>query len=72
MKRNIGNRIIHISMSNINFDCPHCGEKYQDKDDKYLDKCNKNKSGITSIRCRCGEKFGMTYDMMGHAIGFKL
>ena len=62
-----------LTLSNINFECPYCNEKYSDENDKYLDKCNNNKSGYTSIRCsRCGEKFGMTYDITGDAVGFKL
>ena len=47
-------------------------KKYDDLDDKYLDRCNNNKSGFTKINCNCGNKFGMTYDIQGDAIGFKL
>jgi Zn finger protein HypA/HybF involved in hydrogenase expression len=64
---------IHISFSNVNFQCPHCGSKYSDSDDKYLNRCNKNKQGYTVITCdRCNDRFGMCYDMTGKAVGFKL
>jgi len=62
-----------ICFSNIEFHCPYCNEKYMDQDDKYLDKCNKNKSGYTTVKCnRCETKFGMTYNMKGDAVGFEL
>jgi hypothetical protein len=66
------NSIIHVSFSDVNFKCPHCDKDHDDRDDKYLDKCNANKSGYTKIKCTCGETFGMTYDMMTNAIGFEL
>ena len=43
-----------------------------DADDKYLDRCNRNKQGWTRIACKCGERFGMTYDITGSAVGFKI
>jgi hypothetical protein len=65
-------QIIHISFANINFKCPYCNKQYKDKDDKYLDKCNKNKNGYTIIKCECKHTFGMTYNYKGEAVGFKL
>ena len=63
----------HISYANINFNCPNCGNIHSDEEDKYLDRCNKNKNGCTRVICeRCGERFMMTYDMMGNAIGFEM
>lgn len=56
----------------IDFNCPHCKKKYNDEDDKYLDRCNRNKSFITKIKCDCGNKFGMCYDITGQARGFDL
>jgi len=64
--------MIHISFAKIDFSCPHCGKKYSDESDKYLDKCNKNKNGCTTIQCECENKFGMTYNMMGNAVSFNL
>lgn len=64
--------IIHIKFANIEFTCPYCSKKYDDLDDKYLDRCNRNKSGWTSIKCICQEKFGMTYNIQGDAEGFKI
>ena len=64
--------IIHICFANIEFSCPHCGKEYCDADDKYLDRCFRNKSGCTTIKCACKEKFGMTYNMKGDAVGFEI
>ena len=61
-----------LCFANINFSCPCCKKKYSDEEDKYLDRCNRNKSGFTSITCVCGHKFGMTYNIQGDAIGFEL
>ena len=57
---------------NIDFNCPYCNKHYSDEDDKYLNICNRNKSGWTSIKCECGNKFGMTYDITGQAVSFEL
>jgi len=61
-----------MSMANVDFNCPECGQLYSDHNDKYLSRCNKNQSGTTKIRCSCGEWFGMTYDIQGDAVGFSL
>ena len=61
-----------ICLSGTDFKCPYCGKEYSDIDDKYLDRCNKNKSGTTKIKCDCKESFGMTYNYMGDAVSFKL
>ena len=37
------------------FKCPNCEKQYNDRDDKYLDRCQNNKSGITKIKCECGK-----------------
>ena len=63
---------LHLCIPNINFSCPYCGQKYNDADDKYLDRCNRNKTGFTTIKCICQERFGMTYDIKGNAVSFKL
>ena len=64
--------IIHISFAKIDFYCPHCNQHYADTDDKYLDRCNRNKNGYTRVKCKCKKSFGMTYDITGKAVGFKL
>jgi|WetSurMetagenome_2_1015567.scaffolds.fasta_scaffold54919_2 hypothetical protein len=39
--------------------CPHDGEKY-------IERINKNKSGITYVKCKgCGAKIGLTFDIRG-------
>lgn len=65
-------QIIHITFAKVDFKCPHCKKEYEDSDDKYLDKCNKNESGFTKIKCECLKTFGMTYDITCQAVGFKL
>jgi len=64
--------LVHISFAKIDFECPYCGLKYEDNEDKYLDRCNKNKSGYTKIKCKCGNRFGFVYDITGQALGFML
>ncbi len=64
--------IIHINFAKIDFSCPHCNKKYSDIDDKYVERCNKNKNGCTTIKCECKNKFGMTYNIMGETVSFKL
>jgi transcription elongation factor Elf1 len=60
-----------LTLSNIAFKCPHCEHPYTDADDVYLKRCNKNKSGYTTIRCKsCGKRFNMTYNMQGDAVSF--
>lgn len=61
-----------ICMANDEFHCPYCNNTYFDAGGRYVEKCNKNKCGYTKIKCLCGETFGMTYDIKGDAVGFKL
>ena len=61
-----------LCFSNIEFNCPYCKKGYNDCDDKYVDKCNKNKGGYTKIKCSCGKIFGMTYNYKGDAVSFEL
>lgn len=61
-----------LCMAKTDFKCPFCLQSYQDDNEKYLNRVNTNKSGYTKIKCPCGETFGMTYDIKGDAVGFKL
>jgi transposase-like protein len=61
-----------ICLARVEFICPHCRKQYNDSDEKYLKRSLANKSGYTKIKCTCGETFGMTYDITGDAVGFKL
>lgn len=63
---------IHISFAKIDFECPYCEKNYSDSEDKYVERCNKNKNWCTTIKCECENKFGMTYNIMGAAVSFKL
>jgi len=60
-----------IDFSNTNFLCPYCDKKYNDLDDKYLNRCNKNKFGYTRIYCECKNIFYFTYDYKGDSVSFK-
>lgn len=64
--------MLHINFAKIDFKCPYCHKLYSDNEDKYVERCNKNKSGCTNIKCECEQKFGMTYDITGSAVSFKL
>jgi hypothetical protein len=61
-----------ICMSKIDFQCPYCRKQYSDSDEKYLNRCNANKSNYTKIKCTCGKTFGLTYDIRSDAVGFPL
>ena len=61
-----------ICFSKTNFSCPECGKEYNDDNDKYLNRCNKNKSFCTTVKCEsCGNNFGVTYDYKGDMVSFK-
>jgi len=59
-----------IDFPNKDFECPTCKKKYSDYDDKYLKRCEKNKSYTTRINCICGKPFCMTFDYKGDAVSF--
>jgi len=63
---------IHICTSNIDFKCPYCEKEYSDTYGKYLNRINKSKFGITTMKCDCGKRFGIDcWDYAG-LVGFKL
>lgn len=55
-----------------NFNCPNCGMEYNDENNKYLNRCIKNKTGITKINCVCNLSFYMTYNYKGDAVSYLL
>lgn len=59
-----------LCMANVDFACPKCKKVYSDSEDKYLNRCNKNKNGCTKIKCDCGQSFYMTYNYKGDAVSF--
>ena len=59
-----------IDVAKNDFKCPNCKKQYNDTNDKYLNRCQKNKSGHTKIKCECGKPFYMTYNYMGDAVSF--
>ena len=61
-----------ICFADIDFECPHCKCEYNDKDEIYLKRCERNKSGYTKKKCSCGKWFGVAIDMTGDIVGFKL
>lgn len=60
-----------LCVPKVNFKCPVCKKKYSDLNEKYYNRCTKNKSGCTKIKCDCGYWFGMTYDYKGNAVSFE-
>lgn len=64
--------MIYITFDKIDFNCPYCEKPYKDDEDIYLNRCNANKSGYTTIKCECEMRFGMTYDITGKAVSFKI
>lgn len=59
-----------LCIARTEFTCPSCGKHYSDDKEVYLTRCNKNKSGITLIKCDCGKAFYMTYNYKGDAVSF--
>lgn len=64
---------VHISFAKIDFSCPYCGHEDSDKDDRFVTRCNKNKSGYTATVCKgCAKRIGIAYNYMGNIEAFKL
>ena len=63
---------IHINFAEIKYNCPYCGKAGRDEDDKLLNRCNRNKSGLTKVKCECGNVYGFTYNYKGDAETFKI
>lgn len=61
-----------ISISKTNFFCPYCLKEYDDSNDKYLKRINKNINSTTKIKCECGNKFGLTAGYNNTMLTFKL
>ena len=61
-----------LCFRDVDFNCPFCGKEYSDADDKYLERCNRNKTGITTKTCLCGNRFGICYDYKGNMVSFEL
>lgn len=60
-----------LDFAKVDFECPHCKKQYNDSEDKYLNRCNRNKNWSTRIKCQCGIFFYMTYNYKGDAVTFK-
>ena len=54
-----------INFADTTFSCPHCGKQYDDSNDKYCDRINKNKSFTTKVKCECKKTFNLTFDYTG-------
>jgi len=59
-----------IDFAKTDFSCPNCGKEYNDTDDKFLKRCQRNKSGTTKIKCECRKPFFMTYNYKSDAVSF--
>lgn len=64
--------IIHIKWAGIDFKCPHCSKEYDDRNEIYLKRLNKNKHCQTKIKCSCKNTFGLTANYMGNLESYKL
>jgi hypothetical protein len=58
-------KIWFVNYAKIDFRCPYCDKHYRDHDDRFLKRCNKNKSGSAEHRCDCGNRFKVLFDMTG-------
>lgn len=54
-----------IDFAKTDFTCPHCGKVHEDKDDKYFNRINKNKTWTTKVKCDCGKPFYLTVSFDG-------
>ncbi len=62
-----------MKLASTKFNCPHCNKEYDDYDDQYLDQMNEGNNWTVNIKCSsCENTFGMTYSMVGDAVGFEL
>lgn len=63
--------LIHISIASVDFNCPYCGTKHSDEDDKYYDRIVKNKQGWTRVKCtKCEKRMGLSPDIKGDLKAF--
>jgi len=68
----IGNSFGILCCSVTIFRCPYCSIEFHDDNEKYLKRINNNISMVTKVKCICGNHFGVTADIKGDLIGFKL
>jgi hypothetical protein len=61
----------YICFANTTFKCPYCYKDYDDVNDKYLNRINKNKSFTTRIKCSCENNFILIADFKGNFVTFK-
>ena len=71
-----GNKLIHISIGKTDFKCPYCDKQYDDINDKYLNRIQKQMDkkkpkGYINIKCGCKQSFGLSFNYMGHLVSFK-
>ena len=59
-----------MKLTKLEFRCPQCGNVYQDLNEKYLKRTQKNKSWTTKVHCSCGCSFNLTYNCKGKAVTF--
>jgi len=60
-----------IDLTDHKFHCPYCNSQYFDYESNYMQRINKNKSGITKVKCDCENTFHLTMDMQGNYQTFK-
>ena len=57
-----------LDFDNTNFNCKCCNKQYNDNDNKFVERCNKNKKSKTKIKCDCGNVFFVTYNYIGECV----
>ena len=49
-----------LCFASEDFFCPHCNKHYNEDNEIYVKRINKNKRGYTKITCECKGKFYLT------------
>jgi hypothetical protein len=63
---------VHLTLVNIEVECPYCTHLFRDADDGILNSCNKNKCGYARRVCKgCKRMVGLAYSYNG-IVAFEL
>jgi len=61
-----------VTLAEVRFNCPSCNKGYNDKNDKYFDRMRKTKYGHITIKCDCGDRFGLCQDIKCNLVSYEL
>lgn len=62
--------MIYVNFADITFTCPSCNKQYEDADDKYCRRINKNKTFTTKVKCECNNTFRLTVYYTGKFVTY--